>query len=345
MIVWVVVLLGGGIAATWVTMAHAPVNGPSAPYDHAGLSESSVATEDVVAGQARTVVAGLRSIGYWCVQPRRNVAAVQIACRSAGGDVRDDRGVRIDLQVAANGDLLYADIDLPSSDAADRMWTLLDASFLRLWPQQRSVIAGLVENARPHTLMGNRPLPPSDPDDQYLTHEARTSVASWSLLSFYTGWPLALRVRTPGLQDRSWPFDGGHYATTLSDAIGQLTAAGFGCATSCYRAGDNQVVDFESFDDQIVTIGFRLRTRTDTPAAGQPAAEWVRSGLPFLTPAVRTAVGSRIEQSLVERQDWHGVVAGTPVNIVAVPGGTSTADGHPARDLSVAIGIPLLHVD
>lgn len=330
------------VAATTVTVvavSRTPEHGPSAPYDHPGFAEYSSATEEVAPGPSAVVVRGLREQGYWCVQPRGNDFAVQIACWSA------DQQVRVDLQGAANGDLLYADIDLPSSGATDRLWTLLDASFLRLWPQERSVIAGLLQDAQPLRFMGKRPPPPSDPNDQFLTHERRTSVASWSLWSFYSGRPLALRLRTEGLRDRSWPFGGDHYATTLSSATELLVADGFSCATSCYRVTDNQSVDFESHDDQIVRIHFTLRTAGDDDRVDDPSGRWVRSGLPFLSPEVRAAVGDRIEQSRLEHRDWHGVVVGTPVDIVAKTGASLTPDGHPAGDLSVQIGIPLLYVE
>lgn len=71
------------------------------------------------------------------------------------------------------------------------------------------------------------PAPPADPDDQFSTHDRSTDDADWSLTSIYTGDPLALRVRTAGLEDHSWPFDGSHYATLADAATADLLAAGF----------------------------------------------------------------------------------------------------------------------
>ena len=80
-----------------------PARGPAAPYDHTGFSEVSVATEDVVAGQARSVAEGLEERGHWWVQPRSNDLAAQIACQSS------ERGVQVDMVVALTGAVLYYD--------------------------------------------------------------------------------------------------------------------------------------------------------------------------------------------------------------------------------------------
>lgn len=258
------------------------------------------------------------------------------------------------MQAAPNGDLLYANIDLPGRTSTtgsigirrsdDSLWALLDASFLRLWPRERAAVEDLVETAQPYAFMG-KVRTPRDEEDQYSTHDVRTNTASWSLWSFYDGDPRALRIRTANLRARTWPFDGSHYATSVSAATDRLTADGFSCSTSCYRAEDNQSVDFDSHDDQIVSIRFTLRTRADGDRVADPSGTWVRAGLPFLTPAVRTAVGRRIEKSRLDEKNWHGVVAGTPVDIIAGKGASSMPDDQLAHDLTVVIGIPLLIVE
>jgi hypothetical protein len=306
-----------------------------------------VATEDVVPGQARTVVHGLAQRGYWCVQPRSNDLAVQIACQSP------ERDVQVDLVAAPGGDVLYADIDLgttaasvPSQDVGDRLGQVLDAAFLKLWPQDRMTIQDLVEDAQPDPFMPfGGEAPPVDPAEQYSTHDQRTDNASWSLRSRYTGEPLALRVRTTGLEDHSWPFGSRHYATSVDSAITELVADGFSCATSCYRASDGQAVDFDEHDGQIVAVRFTLRSRVDDGDRTDPSGQWVRAGLPFLTPAVRDAVGQRVEQCRREQRSWRGVVAGTPIDIIAVPGASVLPDGRSARDVMVMIGIPLLYLE
>ncbi|MBA2464384.1 MAG: hypothetical protein H0V42_05335, partial [Nocardioidaceae bacterium] len=316
-------------------------------YDHSGFSEVSVATEDVVAGQARTVVQGLAQRGYWCVQPRSNDLAVQIACQSP------ERDVQVDLVAAPGGDVLYADIDLGTAadsvrpqDVGDRLGRVLDASFLRLWPQDRTTIRDLVEDAQPHPFMpfGSEGRP-ADPADQYSTRDQRTDNASWSLWSRHTGEPLALRIRTTGLEDHSWPFGSRHYATSVEAATTELVADGFSCPASCSRAPEIQTVTFDAHDGQIVAIRFTLRSSVDDADRTDPSGQWVRAGLPFLTPAVQAAIGQRVEECRLEQRSWRGVVAGTPVDIIAVPGATVLPDGRPASDLMVMIGIPLLYVE
>jgi len=331
-------------------MPESPAHGPDAPYDHDDLAEKSVATEHVVNGQASIVATGLAAHGYWCVQPRSNNSSVQVDCQSPDGDIS------VDVIADRDGDVLYADIGLgpatspatvtsaPESD--DRLWQVLSASFLKLWPQEHTVVADLLQDARPDEFMSfGDAAAPSDPEDQYRTHEVRTEDASWSLRSFYTGAPLALRVRTAGLQDRSWPFDGRHYATSLTAATAVLKADGFTCALSCYRASGQQTVSFDTHDGQIVTVTFDLRTRADGNPAHDPSGRWVREGLPFLAPAVRAPVGRRIEESRLKRESWRGVVAGTPIEIAAESGSSLTPDDQPAHDLTVVIGIPLLQVE
>ncbi len=335
------------LVAVLAVIRSGPARGPAAPYSHSGYSEISVATEDVVAGQARTVVQGLSQRGYWCIQPRSNDLAVQIACQSP------ERDVQVDVVAAPDGDVLYADIDLGpaadparTQDAQNRLGQVLDASFLHVWPQDRTTIQKLFEDAQPASGMpSGRRAPPVDPEEPYSTRDRLTDNASWSLWSRYTGEPLALRVRTASLQDNSWPFGSSHYAASVEAAITGLLADGFTCASSCSRASDGTAVSFEEHEGQIVAARFTLRSSVQDGEGTGPSEQWVRAGLPFLTPAVQAAVGERVEQSRREHRSWRGVVAGTPIDIVAVPGAAPMPDGRPARDLAVEIGIPLLYVE
>lgn len=321
-----------------------PARGPAAPYDHGGFSEKSVATEDVVAGQAGTVADGLTQRGYWCVQARSNDLAVQIACRSP------ERDIQVDVVAAPDGDVLYGDVDLGAAagtgsapDAEARLEEVLDAAFLRLWPQDRTTIHQLLEDARPHGMPFGRAAPPTDPAEQYSTHDRTTDDASWSVWSRYTGEPLALRVRTAQLADRSWPFGSSHYATSVEAATTRLVADGFSCTSSCHR--DGLAVDLDAHAGQIVAARLTLRISTDDDGRTPPSLRWVREGLPFLTPDVQAAIGRHVQESGLRHRSWRGVVAGTPVEITAVPGAATTPDGRPARELAVRIGIPLLHVE
>lgn len=321
------------------------VRGPAAPYDHGGLSEISVARDGVLAGQAGVVAAGLTARGYWCVEPRRNDVAVQIACSSP------TRDARVDMVAGPGGDLRYANlrfgpIEAPFRDYGNQALKILDDSFLKLWPQDRAAVQDLLESAQPHPFMPfGRDAPPTAEEDQYTTHEKRTDSASWSLWSRYDGRPLELRVRTTGLTDRSWPFGGSHYATSIDAATAALERTGFVCRSSCHRVSDDQDVDFDQHDGQIVTARFSLRSRSDDTDRTDPSGRWVRAGLVFLGPAVRDAVGRRVERSRIEQRSWHGVVAGTPVDITAHPRNGTTPEGVVTSDVHVAIGIPLLDVE
>lgn len=322
-------------AALVLVTIKAPAHGPDHPYDHENFSEVSAATETVVDGPVRTVIEELEAYRYWCVQPRRNHFAVQFTCRGEA---------RVDLIATTKGAISYASIDdlTGLQESRTQLWKVLNASFLRLWPSDRTAIQNLLEDAQPFTFLGD-PIP-SEPHDPYPTHAIRTDNASWSLTSSQ-GDPIILRLRTAHLRDHSWPFGSGHYAESLSAAITALEADGFTCETACYRATDEQAVSFHAHDGQIVTARFTLRTKADGDRAEDASGRWIRAGLPFLKPAVRAAVGQRIELSRFAHSSWHGVVAGTPVDMTAVTRSTVTTDGHTGYDLRVVIGIPLLRVE
>ncbi|QIK66241.1 hypothetical protein G7072_07680 [Nocardioides sp. HDW12B] len=321
---------------------HGQLRGPSAPYDHSGFAEVSVATDDIVDGHASHVVAGLRSSGFWCVQARSNDRAVQIACQTPG------IGADVDMIADTSGHVLYADIGLGPARSIDtarsRLDRVLDHSFLRLWPQDRAAVDQLIRDAQPTPgffPLGGEAAP--DADDQFSTHDERTANASWSLSTFYTGQPLALQIRTPDLRDRSWPRGGDHYATATSTAVAALRATGFTCASACYRARDGLQVRFTEHRDQIVAAHITLLSSATGNRTTDLSGQWIRDGIPFLECDVRTAIGLRIEECRVERKSWRGVVAGTPVEIRSVPGGL-LPDGRAATGLEVSVGIPLVDV-
>lgn len=321
---------------------HSPARGLTAPYAHTGFNEVSVATEDIVDGQASRVVAGLRGLSYWCVQVRSNDRAVQVACRASGA------GADVDLVADTTGHVLYADIHLNPTTSAEQserqLDRVLDGSFLALWPQDRVVVDQLVQDARPTPWfpLGDEAAP--DAEDQFSTHEKRTANATWSLWTQYTGQPLALRIRTPDLRDRSWPLGGEHYATTMRTATAALRAAGFTCAIACSRATDNRAVRFDEHRGQIVAAHVTLRSGADGPRHAERSGQRFRDGLPFLTPEVRTVIGQRIEDFRVTDRSWRGVLVGAPVEIRSVPG-RLLPNGRSATDLEVSVGIDLLHLD
>jgi len=315
----------------YVALGSRPLEGPSAPYDHPALGEVSVATDEVVDGDAALLADGLAEVGVSCFQARANTAAVQIDCAGPLGTV--------DLVTGPGGDVRYALVD-PEGETAEALHRLLDASFLRLWPDDRPTVEGLVEDAEPDRNVTGDVVMPRDEDDQYPTRAEVTDSATWSLLAHYGGGLLQLHVRTPALEDRAWPFGAEHHATTVAEAFAALTAQGFRCVAdgvdNCHRAADDLLVDLSVHGDQVVsallTPGSAAR-RGGRPV-GDVSGQWVRDGLLFLTPAVRAAVGARIQECWVAGQGFRGVVAGTPLDV----------DVHPGR-FEVQVGVPLLHVE
>lgn len=319
----------------------APQSGPVDPYGHHGFSEVSMASEDVVSGQTSTVATELESNGYRCIQARSNSRAVQVVCHAPSGHTQ------VDIVSDPDGSILYADIDLqddlPDTDQGGRRSMVILAPFLDLWPQDRPVVQEMFADAVPRPFM---PLggeaPPVDPSHQYDTHDVRTEDAHWLLQTRYTGEALRLKIRTPRLRDQNWPLGGDHYATSIETAMSRMKDEGFGCEVACYRAADDLTVSFGEHEGQIITADFIMRS----PVAGDPrpdsAGRWLRGGLPFLTPAVSSAVGQFVEGCRASHNACQGVIAGTPVRVITPPGAVGTPDGGGARELHVTIGIPLL---
>lgn len=306
-----------------------PLAGPSAPYDHEPLDEVSVATDDVVAGDAARLARGLAEEGVPCVQPRSNEVAVQISCAGPAGTV--------DLVAGPDGEIHYAAVD-PVADTPSTLYRLLDASFLALWPQDRGEVDDLVADAEPDRDFTGSIVVPRDEDDQYPVRSVVTDSATWTLRSRYAGQLSQLHVRTDALTDRSWPFGGEHYAGTLAAAATVLTREGFTCGsyggTDCLRPADQLRVGFDVQGEQVVVVRATL-----TSGVGQdvdPAQQVPALGT-ALTPRVRAAVADRLELCRRTGQEFRGVVAGTPLQV--------TTGYTQAPSLDVVIGVPLLYVE
>lgn len=339
-------LVVGLVIALWPR----PTDGPDHPYDHDDLGAVSQATSSVTAGEVGQVVSGLERGGYRCVQPRRNAETVQVRCEAR------TYATLVDLIATTSGDVAYAHLDLSRADDAEAtssvtspeeaMWSVLDASLLRLWPQDREAVQDLLDQARPFDFMPfGSSGQPRGPD--YVTYDTRTSHASWSLWARSVGTPLTLTVRTDHLEDRTWPYASGHYATTLDATRTGLLAQGFSCGEqNCYRddgTAGKLDASFDVHDGQVVATSVGIRTGQQ---GGGPvpdlAGRWLAQNLPFLTPGVRQAVARRIQTSRVESQDWHGVVAGVPLDITVSDIATSTPDGDRAYSVGATIGTPLV---
>jgi hypothetical protein len=341
------------VAVTAATCATPPVDGPAAPYDHPPMDESSTASAVRLGGEVQVLAEGLTDAGFFCAQVRRNAAAVQVWCRP------ETPGTEVHLLASPTGDLRYADVALPfeASYAAD-LQPVLDASFLRLWPQDRDDLAELAEDVpapEPAMRFGSDGGPRTEEEQYYdvvrSTGKARyTAAVSW-------GSPLGLRVRTPQLTDRSWPFGADSYARRFSDAAAELAAPGLECnPAACYDPSsvnpNGAVISFTTdadFDgtgsgDQIVSATIEVPMdaavsgRTDLATPG-----WALEPLRFLTPAVGAAVTEAITECVSTGRGSRAIRAGAVVVIDAR--GTEGYPDDPPTTCAVQVGVPLLYVE
>ena len=341
------------VAVTAATCATPPTDGPDAPYDHPPMDESSIASEVRLGGELLVLADGLTDAGFFCAQVRENAAAVQVWCRP------DTPGTEVHLIASPTGDLRYAEVALPfqATYAAD-LQPVLDASFLRLWPQDRDDLAELAEDVpapEPAMRFGSDGGPRTEEERYYdvlrSTGKARYTVAvSW-------GSPMGLRVRTPQLTDRSWPFGAASYARRFSDAAAELAALGLECNPAvCYDPSsanpNGGVISFTTdgdFDgtgsgDQIVSatievpMGAAVSGRADLATPG-----WALQPLPFLTPAVGAAVTAAITECVSTRRGSRAIRAGAVVVVDAR--GTEGYPDDAAHTCAVQVGVPLLYVE
>ena len=350
-----VLLAGLVVVALVLALWPRPPTDPHHPYDHDDIGAVSQATTAITPGEVGEVARGLERRGYWCVQPRANAESVQVRCQA-------HRHNTVDLIATTSGDLAYASMSLTpwteaeattssTSSAEEEMWTVLDASLLRLWPEGRDAVKGMLSDAQPFEFMPfGGAAEPRGPD--YVWYDARTSHATWSLWARSVGTPVMLIVRTDHLRDRTWPYASKHYATTPQAATAGMVAQGFSCdEAGCYREqgsdGHDSKINFhlDVHDGQVVSTELVLRTGLhNEDTAPDTTGRWLAKGPPFLAPGVREAVTRRIQLSRATSQDWHGVVAETPLDITVFGGRVSTPDGERALGVSAVIGTPLVQI-
>lgn len=341
------------VAVTAATCATPPADGPGAPYDHPPMDERSIASEVRLGGEMQELAEGLTDAGHFCAQVRENASAVQVWCRP------ERPGTEVHLVASPTGDLLYAEVALPfEASYATDLQPVLDASFLRLWPQDRDDLAEVAEHVpapEPAMRFGSDGGPRTEEERYYdvvrSTGQARYTVAvSW-------GSPMSLRVRTPQLTDRSWPFGADGYARTFSDAAPGLAALGLECnPAACYDPASTTpnaaVATFTTDADgsgagsgeQIVSA--TLEVPVDAAVSGRTdlaTPRWALEPLPFLTPAVGTAVRDAIAGCVSTGEGSRGVVAGAVV--VIDPRRTEDDAGARPYACSVQLGVPLLYVE
>jgi len=340
------------VAVTAATCAAPPADGPGAPYDHPPMDERSVASEVRLGGQVQELAEGLTDAGFFCAQVRGNAAAVQVLCRP------ERPGTEVHLVSSPTGNLLYAEVALPFQASFDTdLQPVLDASFLRLWPQDRDDLAEVAEDVRPpRPFMRFGSVGPLTEEERYYdvvrsTGKARYTVAvSW-------GSPMSLRVRTPLLADRTWPFGADSYARTYSDAAPGLAALGLECNPAvCYDPAsadpNGGAITFTTDADgsgagsgqQIVSA--TIEVPVDPAVSGRTdlaTPRWALEPLPFLTPAVGTAVRDAIAGCVSTGEGSRDVVAGAVVGIdPRTTDGDATARPYAC---SVQVGVPLLYVE
>src|SRR3569833_657187 len=96
----------------------AAVPGPTAPYGHAPLGETSVAGPVSTGGALERLAAALAAAGFFCARVRANEAAVQVRCRSERADIGDvllggPDVTGVDLVGTPDGALEYGHVTLP----------------------------------------------------------------------------------------------------------------------------------------------------------------------------------------------------------------------------------------
>ena len=363
-VVPVLVLLLGGCSAD--PAAPAPLPGPSAPYAHEPLGESSIAGPVSPSGTVGRLAGALAEAGFTCAQVRANDAAVQVWCRSAT-TVATDAGAPepavtvVDLVGTPDGGLQYGHVALPYLGDAfqatdqgqpDRLSAVLDASFLEVWPEDADPVHALVADiaAPPLGLTTNRF--DSRPAER---KAAPTPHARYTLGEVdprhddgdVHGYPaLELTVTTELLQDRSWPFGSDSYARPIGE-LPELAATEAVECLDARRACVHQLfdgVDWTSAGDRILTVTFTAGGSDFTPATGfVPTGEGSPAAvLALLADDVRAAVADRLAQCRRTGGSFAGVVAGVLVTVDAHAGTPDPASGYFWTHFDATIGAPLV---
>ena len=366
-VVATVALLGGSLAGCDAIGGNPGAWGPSEPYAHEPMNETSVAVPVASEGETGRVTRSLEKAGFFCAQVRANDTARQIWCRLAtkGNTGSGDSAVtRVDLVSTPNGHLQYAHLGLPDqvdttweTDRAENLMAMLDASILALWPDDAGPVRDAVDKVANH---GTRiakdrsdPRPPARAgvttgNATYAIGEGRYFGEGISV----SGAPvLTLTVTTKAATDRSWPYGGEHYAKTTTAAAPGLEAGGFDCygpeQSPCTRPAGNQEINYtiRGRTDQILTAGVGMGGGILEPAEGLSSiTEWgFPQGLTFLTDRVRPAVEQQLNHSRLTGESFIGILEGTVVVIEArktptQPGGTY------AVHVDLTVGAPLVTV-
>jgi hypothetical protein len=361
------VLLGGSLTGCNAIDGNPGTWGPSQPYAHEPMNETSVAVPVASEGETGSVARSLEKAGFFCAQVRANDNARQIWCRlTTAGSVNSGESAvtRVDLVSTLDGHLQYAYIGLP--DEADNTWetdraanlmAVLDASILTLWPDDAGPVRGAANKvANPDTGVGKDRSDPRPPARASITTENATyAIGEGRYFGegiTVSGSPtLTLTLTTKAATDRSWPYGGEHYAATTTAAAPGLEAGGFDCygpqQSPCTRPAGNQQINYTTRGrtDQILTASVGMGGGILQPAQGPSSiAEWgFPQGLSFLTDRVRRAVEQQLNHSRLTGESFIGILEGTTV-VLEARRTPPQQDGTYAVRVDLTVGAPLVTV-
>lgn len=296
------------------------------PQDPAG--EDSVA-RPVPAGTAETITRPLVAAGAFCAQVRSNAEGRAVWCRNRVTEDPWAAQFLLDEQDRLAWAWFPSPPVLEQSDpnrSPDylRLTELAAPSLGALWPDAAERISDeLVQYERDHSDLIER----GRAVEGAFTRSWRDDHADYTMSSSDG---VIMQARDVTI-DR-WPSDAVHYANRMSLAVGDLQDSGFECfyppQLNCRREFHDFSVSLRG--DRIITADFFV-------AGDETLAEVFPRGLTFLAPAVRAAVGAKIEEARKARQDYLGIVAGTVLVVDAAPippvGGTVP--------ITVRVGAPL----
>lgn len=361
------VLLGGSVTGCSAIDGNPGTWGPSEPYAHDPMNETSMAVPVASDGEAGSVAHSLEKEGFFCAQVRANDSARQIWCRLAAAgsaDSGESAVTRVDLVSTLDGRLQYAYIGLPDeankyrgTDRAADLMAVLDAAILTSWPDDAGPVRGAVnEVANPETGVGKDRSDPRPPARTSITTENATYAIGegryFGVGITVSGSPaLTLTVTTKAATDRSWPYGGEHYATTTTAAAPGLEAGGFDCygphQSPCTRPAGNQQINYTTLGrtDQILAASVGMGGGILQPAQGLTTiAEWgFPQGLSFLTERVRPAVERQLNHSRLTGESFTGILEGTAV-VIEARRTPLQPDGTYAVRVNLTVGAPLVTV-
>ena len=342
----------------------AAVPGPTAPYGHAPLGETSVAGPVSTGGDLERLAAALTAAGFFCAHVRANEAAVQVWCRSAEEHVPDVGALGpdvtvVDLVGTPDGALEYGHVTLPyvgdafqATDRSqpDRLRAALDASFLSVWPEDADAVRGVVADVAQPPLGISTSRSDSRPAER---QAARTEHATYTVAErdpqqqsgdVHAYPALELTVTTAALADRNWPLGSASYARAVTE-VPALSADTRRCEDPRRACVHQPVagVAWTSVADRVLTVAFSAGSSEFTPGAGfTPVGEGAAGeALPALTDDVRTAVVVQLERCRLTGNSFTGVVGGAVLTVDAHRGRPG-ADGTFSVGFDAAVGAPLV---